>query len=520
MRSGLDSSRGATLAAFTAGAAAVAAFAPLQWWPLAPLALALLFHLWLGTDSPRRAALLGFLFGLAYFGVGVSWIYVSLHDFGAMPAPLALIATALYCAYLALFPALVGSLQARLAAGPAVRLLLLIPALWTLAEWLRGWLLTGFPWLAAGYSQVDTPLAGFAPLLGVYGVSFALAVLAGLIVLLTAGTGTARTRVAAGSGIVLMLVAAGALRAVEWTAPAGDPLKVALVQGNIAQSLKFEPSRYAGTLGTYLRLVEGTDARLIVLPETAIPRFLNAIDARYLERLAEHARRHHGDLLLGVPMADRAGRYYNSVVTLGASPAQSYSKTHLVPLGEFVPSEFGWIVRVLRIPLSDFSRGPEHPEPLAVAGQRVAVNICYEDAFGEEIVRQLPQATLLANVSNVAWFGDSLAPEQHLQISRMRALETGRSMLRATNTGVTAIIDQRGAVVARLPGYTEDVLIGDVQPYSGATPYTRYGNVPVLILAALLVLAALLFALRRKYAVLTSNCDGSALETEQYLGGD
>ncbi|OGA39402.1 MAG: apolipoprotein N-acyltransferase, partial [Betaproteobacteria bacterium RIFCSPLOWO2_12_FULL_65_110] len=464
MRLAPDSPRGAALAAAAAGAAAVAAFAPLQWWPLAPLALALLFHLWLGTESPRRAALLGFLFGLGYFGVGVSWLYVSLHDFGGMPAPLAALATALYCAYLALFPALVGSLQARLGAPAVVRLVLVIPGLWVLAEWLRGWLLTGFPWLSVGYSQIDTPLAGFAPLVGVYGVSFALVLLAGLIVLLVAGG--RRTRIGAAAGIVALLAAGAALRAVEWTAPSGNPLKVALVQGNIAQSLKFEPGRYAGTLAAYLRLVEGTQARLIVLPETAIPRFLAAIDARYLDRLAQHARRQDGDLLLGVPMADRAGRYYNSVVTLGAAPPQSYSKSHLVPLGEFVPPEFGWIVRVLRIPLSDFSRGPDHPEPLAVAGERVAVNICYEDAFGEEIIRQLPQATLLANVSNVAWFGDSLAPEQHLEISRMRALETGRTMLRATNTGVTAIIDPGGRIAARLPQFTEGVLEGTVQGYA------------------------------------------------------
>ena len=495
MRLGLDSTRSATLAATAAGAAAVAAFAPLQWSPLAPLALALLFHLWLRTDSPRRAALLGFLFGLGYFGAGVSWIYVSLHDFGAMPAPLAVIATALYCAYLALFPALVGSLQARLGASRAVRLVLLIPALWMIAEWLRGWLLTGFPWLVAGYSQIDTPLAGFAPLAGVYGVSFALVLLAGLIVLLATGGG--RARIGAAAGVVVLLAAGAALRSVEWTTPEGNPLKVALVQGNIAQSLKFEPGRYAQTLDTYRRLVLGTDAQLIVLPETAIPRFLNTIDARYLEELARHARSNRGDILLGVPMIERGGGFTNSVVTLGSSPPQRYAKSHLVPLGEFVPPEFGWIVSVLRIPLSDFQRGTDRPEPLAAGGARVAVNICYEDAFGEEIIRQLPQATLLANVSNVAWFGDSLAPEQHLQISRMRALETGRTMLRATNTGVTAIVDQRGAVVARLPAFTEGVLNRSAQQYTGATPYTQYGNVPVLILAAVLVLGILIFALKR-----------------------
>ena len=247
------------------------------------------------------------------------------------------------------------------------------------------------------------------------------------------------------------------------------------MQGNIAQSLKFDPGRYASD-ARYLPAAGrwARDARLIVLPETAIPRFLDTIDARYLEELARACAVDTGRH--SAWRADRssaAARYYNSVVTLGSSPPQSYAKSHLVPLGEFVPPEFGWIVRVLRIPLSDFSRGTDHPEPLAVAEQRVAVNICYEDAFGEEIIRQLPQATLLANVSNVAWFGDSLAPEQHLQISRMRALETGRTMLRATNTGVTAIVDPHGHVAGRLPQFTEGVLEGTVQGYTGATPYTR-----------------------------------------------
>ena len=239
----------------------------------------------------------------------------------------------------------------------------------------------------------------------------------------------------------------------------------------------------------------GSEAQLIVLPETAIPRFLDTVDPAYLAELARHAESQRGDILLGVPLRER-GRMTNSVVTLGSSPAQHYSKVHLVPLGEFVPAEFGWIVSVLRIPLSDFDRGSERQRPLRAGGARIAVNICYEDAFGEEIIGQLPEATLLANVSNVAWFGDSLAPSQHLQISRMRALETGRTMLRATNTGVTAIIDQRGAVVARLPGFTEAVLQGQAQQFSGATPYTRLGNLPVLALASLLLLMVLGLTLR------------------------
>jgi len=193
-----------------------------------------------------------------------------------------------------------------------------------------------------------------------------------------------------------------------------------------------------------------------------------------------------------VPVRAPGGRYYNSVVSLGASPIQRYDKAHLVPFGEFVPYGFHWIVNAVAIPMSDFSLGTDTPKPLEVAGQQVAPNICWEDAFGEEIIRQLPQATLLVNVSNVAWFGDSLAPSQHLQISRMRAIETGRYMLRATNTGMTAIVDPHGGVVARLPQFTEGILSGGAQGYTGATPYVRWGNVPIVALCFALV-AVLVF---------------------------
>jgi len=478
--------RWAILAAFAAGAISVAAFSLPQWFALLPAALALLNYLWLHAESPRRAAALGFAFGLGHFGIGVSWIYISLHEFGMMPAPLAAAATLAFCCYLALFPALVGSLQARICASPPLRLLVLVPALWTLAEWMRSWLLTGFPWLSAGYSQIDTPLVGFAPIVGVFGLSFAACLLSGLVVLvLTAGRAA---RVLAVAAIVLLFSAGQGFRALEWTRPVAAPVRVALVQGNIPQSLKFDPRRYRQTLDTYRRLVLAAQAQLVVLPETAIPRFLDAVDPRYLEELERNASSRGADILLGVPLREPAGRMTNSVVTLGSSPPQRYSKVHLVPLGEFVPPEFDWIVSVLHIPLADFDRGDDVQQPLAAGGAQVAVNICYEDAFGEEIVRQLPKATLLVNVSNVAWFGDSLAPAQHLQISRMRALETGRAMLRATNTGVTAIIDQRGAVIARLPGFTEGVLQGDAQQFTGATPYVGFGNTPLLSTVTLLLL--------------------------------
>jgi apolipoprotein N-acyltransferase len=249
--------------------------------------------------------------------------------------------------------------------------------------------------------------------------------------------------------------------------------------------MKWEEARFAATVQLYRRMADDSPAKLVILPETAIPRFLDQIDPEILRALAQGARSRGGDVIIGLPVRDAAGRYYNSVLSLGAAPNQRYDKTHLVPFGEFIPPGFGWVLSVLQIPLSDFSRGGEAQAPLALAGQKIAVNICYEDSFGEEIIRFLPEATLLVNVSNVAWFGDSLAPHQHLQIAQLRALETGRAMLRATNTGMTAIIDHRGNISAVLPAFTHGVLNGTVQGRSGATPYVRWGNAPVIALALL-----------------------------------
>jgi apolipoprotein N-acyltransferase len=355
---------------------------------------------------------------------------------------------------------------------------------------------TGVPWLAVGYSQVDSPLAGRAPIAGVYGVSFATALSAGF--LYVAITGTARVRLAGAFVLVFAFGLGQLLRQVDWTSAQGSPIRVALLQGNISQDLKFQAGRYAATLAIYKRLIESSDARLVVLPETAIPRFLDAVDPGYLRDIARAAAARGADVIVGVPIRDADGRYFNSVVSLGASPSQRYDKAHLVPFGEFVPYGFHWIVKTVAIPMSDFSLGKENPKPLALAGQRVAPNICWEDAFGEEIIRQLPEATLLVNVSNVAWFGDSLAPSQHLQISRMRAIETGRTMLRATNTGMTAIIDPHGKVLAQLPQFTEGTLTGEAQGFTGATPYVRWSNVPIVAICLALI-AALAFRGRRAF---------------------
>jgi apolipoprotein N-acyltransferase len=501
-----------SLAAAALGALTVAGYAPLYLYPIPIVALAVLAWLWNRADNPRGAARLGWWFGLGFFLTGVSWVYVSLHNFGAMPAPLAALATLLFCAYLAAFPAAVGYAYARLVAAPAVKLLLWLPALWTLSEWIRGWLFTGFPWLATGYSQVPgSPLAAYAPVLGIFGVTLITVCCSGLIVLLaerarakhgTSAAASAHARTSAAVAalahpallLLIALAAAGyGLKQVTWTRPAGEPFEAALLQGNIPQDIKWTDEGLRATLITYHRLALATNAKLIVFPETALPLFLHQVPADYLDALAAHAKKTQGDVVIGVPERLPSGDYYNSAIALGTSPTQVYRKTHLVPFGEFIPLRpvLGWIVSVLAIPLQDFSRGTEHPQPLRIAGERIAVNICYEDAFGEEIIRQLPDASVLVNVSNVAWFGRSIAPRQHLQISQARALEAGRYMLRATNTGMTGIIDEHGNIVSVAPQFETAVVTGRVQGRTGATPYVRWGNLAVLGLAAAMLLAAL-----------------------------
>jgi apolipoprotein N-acyltransferase len=490
-------------AATALGALNVAAYAPFALYPLALASFTGLFLLWLRAADAREAALLGFAFGLGWFAGGVSWVYVSLHTFGAMPAPLAAAVTLLFCAYLALHPALAGYVSRRFALAPALNWLLLAPAAFTLIEWLRGWLWTGFPWLNPGYSQAPaSPLAGYAPILGLHGLTLALLATASALAWLLHTQAWRRPRVLwPGLAALLLLWGGGAaLKTVSWTEAAGAPVRVSLIQGNIAQDLKWREDQLRDTLERYLRLVRSSNAQLIVLPETALPLFLNEVPRDYLDALAAQARANGGDLLLGIPERIHGGGYYNSVVSLGSAPPQFYRKDHLVPFGEFIPLRplLGFIVNHLAIPLQDFARGGAMQQPLAVAGQQVAVNICYEDAFGEEIIRQLPQATLLVNVSNVAWFGRSLAPRQHLQISQMRALESGRPMLRATNTGVTAVIAADGRVEAIAAEFSEAVITREVSGRRGTTPFVRWGNHAALLLCALAIAAALIPGKRRR----------------------
>ena len=483
----------ARIAAFLLGAASVLGFAPFELFPLPLLTLAVLFWLWQAAP-PRAALLLGGLFGAGWFLAGVSWVYVSMHQFGGMAAPLAALAALLFCLVLALFPALAGYAFARLRSGRWAADAGLAAALWALSEWLRGWVLTGFPWLASGYAQTPpSPLAGYAPLLGVYGVGL----MAALVAALLAFSWQWRARRRPAAAALLALLTGGALLAqIEWTLPSKQTLTVSLLQGNIEQGLKWQPERLQQSMDTYLRLARAHPAQLVVLPETALPLTFDQLPRDYIMGLRRPPTRRPtlddgSRILLGIVVRDAAGRFYNSTALLAPDSRVVYSKRHLVPFGEFTPPLFAWTLALMNIPMSNFSAGNARQRPVAIEGEKVAVNICFEDLFGEEIIQALPEATLLVNLSNTAWFGDSLAQPQHLQIARMRTLETGRPMLRATNTGMTAIIGPRGQVQRTLPPFVEGALTERVRGQTGSTPYVRWGNTGFLLLAFAAVAVAL-----------------------------
>jgi apolipoprotein N-acyltransferase len=475
-----------------AGALCVFGFGPFYAWPVPILMLAVLFFDWQRCATPRQAAWSGYLFGLAYFLVGVSWVYVSLHDFGEMPLLLAALATLLFCAYLAIFPALAGWLSLRFAAGAGS--LLFAAGVFPATEWLRGWLFTGFPWLTIGTSQVpDGPLAAFAPYVGAYGTSLAVTLVSASLAGLVAMKGV-RARIAAALGAIAVFALAFAAAIPQLTRPAGAPVAVALLQGNVAQDIKWRDETRLKQLLAYRRMIFEADARIVVVPETALPAFLDELPADYMQSLRDHAREKNKEILLGTverqPGKGRDTEYFNSLVNI--TSGGTYRKRHLVPFGEFIPIGFHWVLAILHIPMSDFTRGPATQPPIAADGIRFGVAICYEDIFGEELIEQLPAAQALVNVSNDAWFGRSFAPEQHLQASQMRALETGRWMVRSTNTGASAAIDERGHVVSRLPDFTVGTLVEKVTPREGATPYVRWGNLPLPgLFGTIVVLAAL-----------------------------
>ncbi|MEC4720195.1 apolipoprotein N-acyltransferase [Noviherbaspirillum sp. CPCC 100848] len=501
------------LAALAAGGLTVFAFAPFGLWPLQILTLALVFMLALRSSGFAQSALIGWAYSSGILIAGVHWLYISMHRYGGMPGWMAALAVVLLSvalsAYAALGFGLAGWLRRRASLGASattVSALLLLPAVWTLAEWLRGWIFTGFPWVSAGYAHTSGPLAGYAPVVGVYGLALISGVIAGCIALLPKSTGIGRHALPV--GLALAILAGGLiLKQIRWTTPHGAPISVRLLQGNVPQEMKFAPEQLQASLALYHASITRRPADLIATPETAIPLLSTQLPPDYLGLLSKFAQDSGSHIALGIPVSDGPRQYANSVLGLVPNPAAQayrYDKHHLVPFGEFIPPGFRWFVEMMHIPLGDFNRGILLQKPFAVKDQWVMPNICYEDLFGEEIAAQLsagatsgmPQATILLNMSNIAWFGDSIALPQHLQISQLRAMETGRPMLRATNTGATAHVGPDGAVIAQLEPFTQGELETKVQGYAGLTPYSRLGNVPAVI-AALLALGVAAARLRK-----------------------
>jgi len=491
------------LLSLCAGALSVLAFSPFGFWPIQIITLAIAFHLARQSDSIRRSAWIGWAYGFGWSGCGVYWLYVSMHQFGGLPSWMAVLAVCLMALTLGSFTmlALAGStwLHKRWRAPETVMLLLILPSFWALSEWLRGWILTGLPWVVSGYAHNSSPLAGFAPVIGVYGIGWCAAFIAACLVLML--TRRSRFRITALILAFAVFATGFGLRFIEWTEPNGQPISVRLLQGNVPQEMKFSRAQIGDTLKLYHDMISAAPADLIATPETAIPILSQQLPQDYLPLLSAYAKKSNSHLLIGIPVYDGPMSYTNSVI--GVSPDAKlkpyrYDKHHLVPFGEFIPMGSRWFVKLMRIPLGDFSTGAAVQTPFAVKDQWVLPNICYEDLFGEEIADQIAasyysgsaQPSILLNLSNIAWFGDTIALPQHLQISQMRSLETGRPMLRSTNTGTTAVIDHKGEISAQLQPYTRGTLITSVQGYKGATPYVLFGNISIVAFALLMLLVA------------------------------
>ncbi|HMW24633.1 MAG TPA: apolipoprotein N-acyltransferase [Burkholderiaceae bacterium] len=466
--------------ALVAGGLQAVALAP---WPqggVQVLALALLVALLRGRP-PRAAALIGLAFGFAWMLGTFFWLFVSMHRYGHLPAPLAAAAVVALAAAMALYPAAAAAAFAAWAPAGRGRAIALWGCLWLACELARAQWLTGFPWGAVGYAHVDSALALLAPWLGVYGLGAVAAMLAAGSAL-QALEGRGRWRFAAAVP-ALALTLLPAWRGPDFTEPS-TRLSVTLLQGNVPQDEKFDFERLPATLAWHVQTIAGAKSDLVVAPETAIPLLPAQLPDGLWAQLSEHFTRPVAQgggpsALIGVPLGDFDSGYTNSVAGLGpGQDAYRYDKHHLVPFGEFVPPGFRWFIERMRIPLGDFSRGDLAQPSFAVGRERVAPNICYEDLFGEELAARWngrhAAPTLLANVSNIGWFGDTVAVDQHLQISRMRSLELQRPMLRATNTGATAIIDHRARVTHQLPPHQRGVLVGEVTGREGATPFARW----------------------------------------------
>ena len=457
------------------------------------LAPAVLFALIRGLP-PRRAAWTGAAFGAGLFTFGTYWLYTCLHVIGAVPIWMTIILQAALIGLMSIYYAALCYLANRFWLKPgATRAWLVLPVLWVLLEWLRGWALSGFPWLSLGYALIDSPLKGWAPLFGVYGVTWAAVTMAAALnVLLLPAVPNSR-RLAALLGIVALLFLSVLVERRDWTHVSGPAIPIAAVQGAVPQNQKWQMNSLDDTVTRYSSLTaQAWGARLIVWPEAALPVLANSIQD-YLHALQQLGHAHGADFAIGlVDYQPATKQFRNGLLVLSESGGGWYYKRHLVPFGEYFPVP-GFVrswLRLMNLPYDDITPGDDHQPGLSAAGQKLGLTICYEDAFGSQQLKPLRDAALLINVTNNAWYGDSTAPHQHLQISRMRALEAGRYLVRAANDGITAAIGPHGEILARLPQFQQAVLRADVRPMSGLTPYARVGNYPVIVGTGLLLAVA------------------------------
>lgn len=477
------------------GAVATLGFAPLSFWPAAVIALAGLFGL-CASRSWKRAALLGWLFGVTHFGTGVYWVFISTHVYGGAPFWLGVTLAAVLFAYLALYVALVCALGSYLQAWRSGFGWLLLPAAWMLAELLRGWVYSGFPWLSLGYIALDTPAERFAPLVGTHGLSFVYALSAYALLRSAWASGAARPAalIAALSPLTGALLPAAA----TWTHDAAAPLRVAVVQGNVPQDEKWERGRGAEIMQRYRAMTLAADADLVAWPEVVPNRPLDQVED-YFAELDQRMRERDGALLAGVLIrGPRDGEIYNSILALGSAKGR-YDKQHLVPFGEYfpIPDWLRPVMDVLGTPYSDFSRGGDAHDAITARGQALGLSICFEDVFGSEFAREARDASLLVNATNDAWFAGSSAPHQHLDIARFRALENGRWLVRATNTGISALIGPDGRLAVRSQQYATELMSGSVTPRAGLTPYARHRDPPLWWTAACILLAGFILHIKK-----------------------